>query len=580
MAGYYGNVFEVEGLTLPARTSTTVNKIRNAHPFEFQYFGLRKKLWLTTQRWSSENNNHQDGSEGEMPLMSNNDKDIETKKKKQTVKYILNSNISADSSDKDNTTLSESSSADSEDNNTDGASYWNFEYHIDFKKQKSNVTSTTASNAHESVEQEKEKEVAEKESSTGNNESSNGNKTVKYSLGVGKHEPIPNVKEDRRRIVTQDDEGRFLTGALWMYPKNQKNNEKSSNDPNDSIVDDIIMAQDEVDYDIHDESHKTIDTHESDNSHRSSNDEIQKGSAKKKKKVIQYKDIDLSIPNEVYDCSKGIDHVWDLLKYEAKREAAREPLLVSFLYANIINHSTLESALAFYLANRLASPAMISTQIMSLIQEALDHDPYFRRALRADIMAVRDRDPACSTLTDVFMYFKGFHALTTHRVAHYLWHQNRHVLAHFLQSRVSTTFQIDIHPNATMGTGIMLDHGTGIVIGETAVVGNNCSILHHVTLGGSGKKGVDRHPKVGNGVLLGAGCSVLGNINIGDGCQVGAGTLVITDLPPHSVAVGVPARIIGTFLDSKAQPSTTMNQLGTKESNDAMQLFTYESEGI
>ena len=205
---------------------------------------------------------------------------------------------------------------------------------------------------------------------------------------------------------------------------------------------------------------------------------------------------------------------------------------------------------------------------LALIREALDADPDFRRNLRADILAVRDRDPACTCLPDVFLYFKGFHALQTYRVSHYLWKSGRRVLAHYLQSQVSQHFQIDIHPNATLGSGIMLDHGTGIVIGETAHLGHNCSVLHHVTLGGSGKKGNDRHPKVGNGVLLGAGASVLGNINIGDGCQVGAGTLVIEDLPPRSVAVGVPAKIIGRFVDVTAQPSIGMHQLGSKESDE------------
>ena len=194
-------------------------------------------------------------------------------------------------------------------------------------------------------------------------------------------------------------------------------------------------------------------------------------------------------------------------------------------------------------------------------------------------MAVRDRDPACEHLPDVFLYFKGFHSLESYRVANHLWKTGRTTLAHYLQSQVSQTFQIDVHPNATILEGVMLDHGTGIVIGETAQVGHNCSILHHVTLGGSGKKGVDRHPKVGNGVLLGAGCSALGNIRIGDGCQVGAGTLVIEDLPDHSVAVGVPARVIGTFVDVATQPARNMNQLGSKESDEMIQL-TFESEGI
>ncbi|KAL7545194.1 hypothetical protein ACHAWF_008548 [Thalassiosira exigua] len=295
--------------------------------------------------------------------------------------------------------------------------------------------------------------------------------------------------------------------------------------------------------------------------------------------AIDYQQIDLSIPPSVYSLGSSsgvgppVDLVWDLMRREAQKEAAREPLLVSFLHSTILNHPTLESALSFHLANRLSSPAMLSTQIMSLIREALDADPDFRRNLRADMLAVRDRDPACNCLPDVFLYFKGFHALQTYRVAHYMYRSGRRVLAHYLQSQVSQHFQIDIHPNATLGSGIMLDHGTGIVIGETAHLGHNCSVLHHVTLGGSGKKGVDRHPKVGNGVLLGAGASVLGNIKVGDGCQVGAGTLVIEDLPPRTVAVGVPAKIIGRFVDVTAQPSIGMNQLGSPEADEDIVMF-------
>lgn len=255
--------------------------------------------------------------------------------------------------------------------------------------------------------------------------------------------------------------------------------------------------------------------------------------------------IDLSIPESVYSPDGSIDLVWDLLRWEAFQQAQREPLLVSFLHSTILNHRSLESSLAFLLANRLQSAGMISTQLQSIIQDALRHSPTFRRNLRADMMAVRDRDPACNYLPDVFLYFKGFHALQTHRVAHYLWNcngpdntatlpptsesesplsnQNRNrnrrrpraIMAKFLQSQVSQMFQIDVHPNATLGSGIMLDHGTGIVIGETATVGHNCSILHHVTLGGSGKKGVKRHPSVGDGVLLGAGATVLGPVTIG-----------------------------------------------------------------
>jgi len=170
--------------------------------------------------------------------------------------------------------------------------------------------------------------------------------------------------------------------------------------------------------------------------------------------ITDYRQIDLSIPSSVYSLGSSssstnssqvaVDLVWDLMRQEAQAEAAREPLLVSFLYSTILNHPTLESALSFHLANRLSSPAMLSTQIMSLIQEALDADPDYRRSLRADILAVRDRDPACNCLPDVFLYFKGFHALQTYRAAHYLWKSGRRVLAHYLQSQVSQHFQIDI----------------------------------------------------------------------------------------------------------------------------------------
>jgi serine O-acetyltransferase len=193
--------------------------------------------------------------------------------------------------------------------------------------------------------------------------------------------------------------------------------------------------------------------------------------------ALFYPNIDLSIPESVYSPGLGgTDLVWDLMRWEAFQEAQREPLLVSFFFSTILNHRSLESSLAFFLANRLSSPAMISTQIQSLILEAFANDPSIGRCLRADIMAVRDRDPACTCLPDVFLYFKGFHALQTYRVAHAMWKAEKTVLAHYLQSQMSQIFQIDIHPNATLGSGIMLDHGTGIVIGETARVGHNCSV--------------------------------------------------------------------------------------------------------
>lgn len=371
----------------------------------------------------------------------------------------------------------------------------------------------------------------------------------RYDLGIGKNDPIEyrvETHDESKKMIANDAESRYLSRALWIYGGEDKS---SSERGNMNSTADIFLSGDISEMDIHEST----------------------------KSLLRYEDIDQSIPLSVFD-PPNVDLVWDLLRNDALREARREPLLVSFLYSSILNHPNLESALAFHLANRLASPSMISTQIMSLILEALNESPTFRKYLRTDLIAVRDRDPACTCLPDVFLHFKGFHALQSQRVAHYLWKNGRTTLAHFFQSQMSQHFQIDIHPNATLGSGIMLDHGTGLVIGETASVGHNCSILHHVTLGGSGKRGVDRHPKIGNGVLLGAGASVLGNIRIGDGCQVGAGTLVIGDLPPHSVAVGVPARVIGTYTDVKQDPSQTMNQVGVEESDRIISF--YQTDGI
>ena len=179
----------------------------------------------------------------------------------------------------------------------------------------------------------------------------------------------------------------------------------------------------------------------------------------------------------------------------------------------------------------------------------------FKQSIRDDLQAVVDRDPACRSYLDALLYFKGFQALQTHRVAHWLWRSGRDTLAFYFQSQMNQIFQIDIHPAARIGTGVFLDHGTGVVIGETAVIGHNVSMLHSVTLGGSGRKHVDRHPKIGNGVLLGAGASVLGNVHVGAGSLVGACSLVLEPIPPHSVAVGVPAKIVG---EAKENPSQSM----------------------
>ncbi|KAI0567632.1 serine O-acetyltransferase [Gracilaria domingensis] len=232
------------------------------------------------------------------------------------------------------------------------------------------------------------------------------------------------------------------------------------------------------------------------------------------------------------------------MQEEARRAAADEPLLASFLFATVLNHASLHQALAFHLANKLKSPAMPSTILMRLFQDGMSSCDQFCESVRNDLLAVMERDPACTRFIDALLYFKGFHALQAHRVAHILWKQGRIPLAYHLQSQVSKELQVDIHPAARIGSGVFVDHATGIVIGETAAIGNNCSLLHHVTLGGTGKKHGERHPKLGDGVLVGAGATLLGNLSVGDGAQIGACSLVLADVPAHATVVGVPAKVV------------------------------------
>ena len=239
------------------------------------------------------------------------------------------------------------------------------------------------------------------------------------------------------------------------------------------------------------------------------------------------------------------DPVWDRIRAETEVEVAKEPILASFLHATILNHRNLESALSFHLANKLDSATASSLLLREVITDAFDSCTNIGTSIRSDLLAIEDRDSACNSLAIPFLYFKGFHALQIHRVAHCLWGSGRESLALFLQNKMSGEFAVDIHPAAQLGHGIMLDHATGLVIGETAVVGNNVSILQSVTLGGTGKEHGDRHPKVGDGVLISAGAKILGNIRIGEGAKVGAGSVVLQEVPPHTTVAGVPAKVVG-----------------------------------
>lgn len=251
------------------------------------------------------------------------------------------------------------------------------------------------------------------------------------------------------------------------------------------------------------------------------------------------------------------DPVWTRIRQEATDTAQHEPLLASLLHAAVLHHPRLEDALSYQLAQRLGNDAVPALVMRNLIDEALDADAAIGAAVRADLVAINERDPASRSYVKPLLFFKGFLATQGHRIAHWLWQRNRQAMAFFFQSRVSEVFAVDIHPAARFGQGILIDHGTGVVIGETAVVDDDVSLLQGVTLGGTGKETGDRHPKIRRGVLIGAGAKILGNIEIGEGAKIGAGSVVLMPVPPHCTAAGVPARIVGDC--ECAEPAREMN---------------------
>ncbi|WP_212526005.1 serine O-acetyltransferase [Actibacterium sp. MT2.3-13A] len=262
-----------------------------------------------------------------------------------------------------------------------------------------------------------------------------------------------------------------------------------------------------------------------------------------------------------------LDPVWTRICEEAGQAVAAEPLLGGLVHISILHHPTLERALAHRTAMKLASGEMSEQILREIADEAYANDSALGQAARADLVAVYERDPACHRYLQPLMYFKGYQAIQAYRVGHWLWKQGRHDMAYFLQMRISEQFGVDIHPAARIGRGIMLDHAHSVVIGETAVVGDNVSMLHSVTLGGTGKEEEDRHPKIGEGVLIGAGAKVLGNIQVGCCSRIAAGSVVLDDVPPGSTVAGVPARIVGKA--GCAQPSVMMDQLLKGEGGDA-----------
>jgi len=255
---------------------------------------------------------------------------------------------------------------------------------------------------------------------------------------------------------------------------------------------------------------------------------------------------------------KSYDPIWEQVRREAEETSANEAVLASVIYATILSEPTLEDAVCHTVAHRL-QPSVDAGLLHKTFREVLVEDPGLGEIFRADIMAVAKRDPACRRLIEPLFFFKGFVALQTYRFAHRLWQSGRKEFALFLQSQSSRVFAVDIHPAARLGKGMMLDHATGIVIGETAVVGDNCSMLHGVTLGGTGNERGDRHPKIGCGVMMGSGAKILGNIKIGNCVRVAAGSVVVQDVPPRRTVAGVPARDIGPA--GCEEPALSMDQL-------------------
>ncbi len=255
----------------------------------------------------------------------------------------------------------------------------------------------------------------------------------------------------------------------------------------------------------------------------------------------------------------SVDPVWATLRREAEVVVAHEPDMAPFIYKTVLNHSTLEEAIIWRIADRLDNPVVPDDLIRKAFFQALDAEPNLAEIIRVDLGAVYDRDPACERFIEPVLYFKGFHAIQTHRLAHWLLRQGRRDFALYLQSRSSVVFQTDINPAVKMGRGIFLDHATGLVVGETATIGDDVSILQDVTLGGTGKKGGDRHPKIENGVLIGAGAKILGNFTIGHCSRIAAGSVVLNEVPPNTTVAGVPAKVVGAA--GCSEPSRSMDQI-------------------
>ncbi len=254
-----------------------------------------------------------------------------------------------------------------------------------------------------------------------------------------------------------------------------------------------------------------------------------------------------------------VDPIWERIRADAQAIVETDLAMAGFVVEAVLEHHSLEEAVIARVASRLDHAALRADVIVRAFAQAVEKDRELGTAFRADLMAVLDRDPACTRLIEPLLYFKGFHALQTHRLAHALWHEGRKDFSLYLQSRSSAVFQTDIHPAARIGKGVFLDHATGLVVGSTAVIEDNVSILQGVTLGGTGKETGDRHPKIRQGVLIGAGAKILGNIEVGQCARVAAGSVVLAPVPRNMTVAGVPARVVGEA--GCAEPARSMDQI-------------------
>jgi serine O-acetyltransferase len=275
-----------------------------------------------------------------------------------------------------------------------------------------------------------------------------------------------------------------------------------------------------------------------------------------------------NLPGAATAALETLDPVWTSLRKEAEDMVAREPALAGLAYTYVLNHERLEDAVAQRIADRLDSQTLDGGLIGRAFEEMWQAERDYSVALRADLVAVYDRDPACTRFIEPVLYFKGFHAIEAHRLAHWLYRDGRRDFAFYLQSRASEVFQVDINPAVPMGRGIFIDHATGVVIGATAVIEDDVSILQNVTLGGTGKERGDRHPKIRRGVLIGAGAKILGNIEVGRCSRVAAGSVVLQPVPANATVAGVPARVVGRA--GCAEPSRTMDHLLHENSGEGI----------